>query len=52
LGALAIQEKSLHGVMQKATPELLPEMRQIQTEQSDSVWNALRLLLNTYSVFI
>jgi peroxin-5 len=50
LGALSIQEKSLNHVMQKTTPDLLPEMKQIQTEQSNSVWHALRLLLSTYSI--
>jgi peroxin-5 len=50
LGALSIQEKSLHHVMRKTTPDLLPEMRQLQSEQSNSVWHALRLLLSTYSI--
>ena len=51
LGALSIQEKSIQQVMQKATPDLLPEMRRIQTDQSESIWRALKLFLVTYRIF-
>ncbi|KAJ3368221.1 Peroxisomal membrane signal receptor PTS1 [Kappamyces sp. JEL0680] len=49
LTALAIQEQSMNHVLQKSTPELMPEMRQMHVGQSESVWGGLRLLLSTYS---
>lgn len=43
----------MHHVIQKSTPELLPEMRIMHSGQSESVWSALRVLLSTYStIFI
>lgn len=49
MSALSIQDQSLKDVLQKTTPELMPEMRQLHTGQSDSVWNGLKLLLSSYS---
>jgi tetratricopeptide (TPR) repeat protein len=48
LGAIRIQEDNIKEVVLKATPELVPEMRRLETGQGDVLWKALRLFMGSY----
>ena len=48
MSALSIQEESLKQVNTKTKPELVPEMRNLHTGQSESVWNGLKMLISSY----